>query len=201
MLMHLHRNDPSAHRMPDAANPEAADEKELVSRAAAGDVDAFERLYRGHVGHVFAVCLRMSGDRRQATELTQDVFVRFWERLTTFRGESALSSWLHRLAVNVVLNEMRTTRRRTSRVSLVEKRDDPDGPILQAATRPGEPESRIDLEEALATLPPGARTVFVLHDIEGYRHDEIAKLTGSAEGTSRAQLHRARKLLMEVLDR
>jgi RNA polymerase sigma-70 factor (ECF subfamily) len=168
----------------------------LLRRAFDGDPDAFEAVYRAHVGRVHAVCLRMTGDRRRAEELTQDVFVRAWERLASFRGESSLASWLHRMAVNVVLEDARSERRRHARV---ESREDP-----AAAERPGsggEPETGIDLERAIAALPPGARTVFVLHDVEGYRHGEIADLTGSAEGSVRAQLHRARRLLMEALRR
>jgi RNA polymerase sigma-70 factor (ECF subfamily) len=168
----------------------------LVRRALEGDADAFESVYRAHVGRVYAVCLRMSGERGRAEELTQDVFVRAWERLASFRGESSLASWLHRMAVNVVLEDARSERRRHARV---EPREDP-----ASTERPGtgsDPAIGIDLERAIAALPPGARNVFVLHDVEGYRHGEIAGLTGSAEGTVRAQLHRARQLLMEALRR
>jgi RNA polymerase sigma-70 factor, ECF subfamily len=168
----------------------------LIRRALEGDPDAFESVYRAHVGRVHAVCLRMTGNGRRAEELTQDVFVRAWERLASFRGESSLASWLHRMAVNVVLEDARSERRRHARV---EPMDDP-----AAAERAGvcaDPGSGIDLERAIASLPPGARTVFVLHDVEGYRHGEIAALTGSAEGSVRAQLHRARRLLMEALRR
>jgi RNA polymerase sigma-70 factor (ECF subfamily) len=168
----------------------------LAERAAGGDERAFEALYRATTGRVYALCLRMSGDGARASELTQDVFVRVWQRLATFRGESALETWLHRLAVNVVLESERSTSRRLARV---EPRDDlaeiePTG----RAPLVGE---RLDLESAIAALPPGARRVFVLHDIEGYRHEEIARLTGAAAGTVRAQLFRARKLLMEALGR
>ncbi len=168
----------------------------MAERAAGGDERAFEALYRATTGRVYALCLRMSGDGARASELTQDVFVRVWQRLATFRGESALETWLHRLAVNVVLESERSTSRRLARV---EPRDDlaeiePTG----RAPLVGE---RLDLESAIAALPPGARRVFVLHDIEGYRHEEIARLTGAAAGTVRAQLFRARKLLMEALGR
>ena len=178
------------------------DERSLAQRAQRGEVDAFETLYRAHVPRVFAVCLRMCGERVRAGELTQDVFVHAWERLASFRGEAAFGSWLHRLAVNVVLTSLRAERRRTTRVALGD-----DGPDAAWEERGGDmrdpdgTETRIDLERAIASLPPGARTVFVLHDIEGYRHDEIARLTGTAAGTMRAQLHRARKLLMERLSR
>ena len=183
----------------------------LIERARSGDVDAFEDLYRREVGRVYALCLRMSGEANRARELTQSVFIRAWDRLSSFRGDSQLSSWLHRIAVNEVLTEARSDRRRRSRVMLsdddVDDRSGADAGALTDApgsrgfTPPVDTETRIDLERAIAALPPGARTVFVLHDIEGYRHEEISRMTGSAEGTLRAQLHRARRLLMEALSR
>ena len=173
----------------------------LVARAQRGDVAAFEALYHATSGRVFALCMRMSGDQVHATELMQDVFVKIWEKLSLFRGESAFSTWVHRLAVNTVLE----ARRREGRRGNYEER----GAILEGVgdsgseergTRP-RIEHRLDLEAAISKLPPGARQVFVLHDVEGYQHNEIARMTGLAEGTLRAQLHRARKLLMEMLDR
>lgn len=169
---------------------------ELTRRAQAGDPAAFERLYRLHAGRIYALCLRMSGDPTRAEELTQDAFVRAWQKLGTFRGDAAFSSWLHRLAVNVVLMAQRSERRRRARVLEVE---DPESAASAGCN--DEPGTRVDLERAIATLPPGARTAFVLHDIEGYGHAEIAKLTGLAVGTLKAQLHRARRLLREALDR
>jgi RNA polymerase sigma-70 factor (ECF subfamily) len=171
-----------------------AEERRLVERAQAGDMAAFEELYRRNVGRVYALCMRLAGDASLAEELAQDVFVRAWERLGTFRGESAFSSWLHPLTVNVALSERRARRRRTSRFLTT---DD-----LTPFEKPGKgagPEEGMDLEKALAALPPGARSVFVLHDVEGYRHQEIAELTGVAEGTSKAQLHRARRMMREAL--
>jgi len=174
-------------------------EAELVRRAQAGDRIAFEQLYRDNVGRVYALCFRMAGTAELAEELAQDVFVRAWQKLGSFRGESAFSSWLHPLTVNVALSERRSRRRRVARVMTT---DD-----LTAFERPGpsapfdSPAAGFDLERALATLPPGARAVFVLHDVEGYKHQEIAELTGVATGTSKAQLHRARKLLREALTR
>ena len=184
----------------------------LVERAQSGDVDAFEQLYRREVGRVYALCLRMTADVQQAKELTQTVFVRAWDRLSSFRGDSKLSSWLHRIAVNEMLVEARSDRRRRARVMLADdanggtEHDEApgaraDAPVHRGFTLPADTETRIDLERAIAGLPPGARTVFVLHDIHGYRHDEISRMTGSAEGTLRAQLHRARKLLMWALSR
>jgi len=169
---------------------------EVVRRAQAGDEAAFERLYRECAGRVYALCLRLTGSAADAEERTQDVFVRAWQRLGTFRGESAFSSWLHRLAVNVVLAERRASQRREQRVRPAE-----DPAALERPGRPATAGLGIDLERAIAALPEGAREVFVLHDIEGYRHEEIAVLAGIAEGTSKAQLFRARRLLREMLDR
>jgi RNA polymerase sigma-70 factor, ECF subfamily len=168
---------------------------DLVARAQAGDQTAFRDLYRQHAGRVYALCLRLTGDARDAEERTQDVFVRLWDKVGSFRGESAFSSWLHRLAVNVVLNERRTSGRREQRVMSAE---DP-GALERNRRNPTEGLS-IDLERAIAELPEGAREVFVLYDIEGYGHAEIATMVGIAEGTSKAQLFRARRLLREKLD-
>jgi RNA polymerase sigma-70 factor (ECF subfamily) len=172
-----------------------AGEWELVRRAQGGDVSAFEALYRDNVSRVYALCCRLAGESQLAEELAQDVFVRAWQRLSTFRGESAFSSWLYPLTVNVALSERRSRRRRTAHILAT---DDP-APFEKASERPAVPEAGLDLERALATLPPGARAVFVLHDVEGYKHEEIAELTGVATGTSKAQLHRARRLLREAL--
>jgi RNA polymerase sigma-70 factor, ECF subfamily len=188
-------------------------ERALARRATTGDSGAFEQLYRAHSPRVFALCLRMSGSRQRAVELTQDVFVHVWERLGSWRGESALSSWIHRVTVNLVLSNVRGEQRRQKHEvsetddgrehavnSKLSTADSP-GRRAEGSVRPASVHEAIDLERAIAALPNGARTVFVLHDIEGYQHDEIAKMTGTAEGTCRAQLHRARKLLMETLDR
>ncbi|MEO8294579.1 MAG: RNA polymerase sigma factor [Gemmatimonadota bacterium] len=169
---------------------------DLIAAAQQGDEHAFRSLYEQCVDRIYAVCLRLSADAAAAEELTQDVFVRAWEKLASFRGESAFSTWLHRLAINVVLTQRRTTGRRERRVFAAGDLAD-----LNAATRPVTPGVRLDLEQAIAALPEGARAVFVLHDIEGYRHEEIATMSGLAEGTSKAQLFRARRLLREMLDR
>ena len=152
-----------------AAPPTADSDLLLVRRARGGDESAFADLYRRHVGRVYAVCLRLVRERGRAEELTQDAFVRCWERLDRYREESAFGTWLYRLAVNVVFEAGRKDRRRETRV-------------------------------AIATLPEGARQVFVLFDIEGYAHDEIAAMMGIAVGTSKAQLFRARRLLRDRLD-
>jgi RNA polymerase sigma-70 factor, ECF subfamily len=171
-----------------------ARERGLVVRAQAGDVHAFEQLYRDNLGRVHALCFRLAGNETLAEELTQDVFVRAWQKLGSFRGESQFFSWLYPLAVNVALSERRSRRRRTARVFSTD-----DLTPFERPERPAAPEGGFDLERALGTLPPGARAVFVLHDVEGYKHEEIAAITGVATGTSKAQLHRARKLLKERL--
>jgi RNA polymerase sigma-70 factor (ECF subfamily) len=166
----------------------------LVDRAAKGDVEAFEELYRENVGKVYLLCLRMCGDPSRAEELTQEAFVRAWTKLGSFRGASAFSTWLHRVTVNVVLGERRSTVRREARIKPVGNEPSPE--LMASEPSPGQ---TLDLERSIAALPEGARTVFVLHDVEGYRHQEIADLTGLAVGTSKAQLHRARKLLRKAL--
>ncbi len=163
------------------------DDVALVRRVQHGDLEAFEPLYRRHAARMYALCLRLTGDPVAATERTQDVFVRAWERIRSFRGDSAFSSWLHRLAVNIVLHDLRTTRRREARITL------DDTPVAPAPAPLND--ERIDFDAALERLPPGARVVFVLHDIEGYSHDEIARLLGRAPGTVRAQLWKARHML------
>jgi len=170
---------------------------DVIARAQRGDVNAFELLYNEHSGRVYALCLRlMGGDQSAATELLQDVFIRAWKNLESFRGESAFSSWLHRLAVNSMLENARSDKRRNARVLPME-----DTSQLGAFARGDSPELRIDLESAIARLPAGARAAFVLHDIEGYQHHEIAEQLGIAVGTVKAQLHRAHKLLIKALDR
>ncbi len=169
-------------------------ERRLVRDAQNGDLLAFERLYRENVRKVFGLCLRMSQDASLAEELTQEVFVKAWRKLSTFRGESAFSSWLYPMAVNVALSERRSRRRRDARIVPVEEPE-----RMEKTPGAPRPEAGFDLERALATLPPGARSVFVLHDVEGRTHEEIAALLNLAAGTSKAQLHRARRLLREAL--
>lgn len=171
-----------------------ATELRLVRQAQAGDLVAFERLYRENERKVFGLCFRLSSDPALAEELTQEVFVRAWRKLSSFRGESAFSSWLYPLTVNVALSERRSRRRRDARIIATE-----DPASLERAPRSPAPEAGFDLEKAMAALPPGARAVFVLHDVEGRTHEEIAQLLGLAPGTSKAQLHRARRLLREAL--
>lgn len=170
------------------------EDEHWISRALEGNTAAFERLYRKHCGRVYALCLRMTGDAALAEELAQDAFVRAWEKLDTFKGNSQFSTWLYRLTVNVVLTALRSRGRRMQREVAVEEL--PEQPAGAALASPGTME---DIEKAIAQLPQGARNVFVLHDVEGYRHEEIASITGTATGTCKAQLHRARRLLREML--
>lgn len=169
--------------------------EELVAEAQTGNSRAFEALYRRLVGRVYALCLRMARNAHAAEELTQDVFVRTWERLGSFRGESQFTTWLHRLAVNVVLQEGRKKGRRESREELVE---DPGSYLRRVKEEfPG---TRMDLERAIASLPDGARTVLILRDVYGYKYEEIARMQEVALGTVKAQIHRARKMMRERLD-
>jgi RNA polymerase sigma-70 factor (ECF subfamily) len=165
----------------------------LVLKARAGDGSAFEALYRANVNRVYGLVLSLTGDVGLAEELTQDVSVKAWEKLPSFRGQSAFSTWPYALATNATLSERRSRRRRTARIAAVE---DLTGIAGGRATHPA---ARIDLETAIAQLPQGARSVFLLHDVEGLAHQEIAEITGIAPGTSKAQLHRARRLLREAL--
>jgi RNA polymerase sigma-70 factor (ECF subfamily) len=176
--------------------PTADADLALVARTLAGEVAAFETLYRAHAGRLLALTRRLSGNAARAEELLQDVFVRAYERLASFRGESAFSTWLHRLAVNVVLEERRSRGRRDARFVLSDDLTSHD-----RGSSPPDRGTALDLEAAIAALPEGARTVLVLYDVEGYQHDEIAALLGVTTGTTKAQLFRARKLLREALER
>ena len=168
-----------------------------IRRAQAGDVDAFELLYREHAGRIFALCLRLqAGDSADATELMQDVFIKAWRRISTFRGDCAFSSWLHRMTVNTMLENARSDRRRIARVLPMD-----DTSLLSGAARSSGVELKMDMENAIASLPRGARLAFVLHDVEGYQHQEIAEQLSVSVGTIKAQLHRARRLLRERLER
>lgn len=172
----------------------ALTEADLVARSQTGDEAAFEQLYRRHVGRIYALCLRMAADVARADELTEQTFIRAWEMLKGFRGTGAFGSWLHRIAVNVVLVDVRAGRRRTERVELSE---DPEE--LAADCDPNPSLEPIDLDQAIALLPPKARAVLILHDIEGYQHEEIAIMLDIDIGTSKSQLHRAHKLVKERL--
>jgi len=182
---------PQTNPASEAAEREAAD----VRAATSGCAKAFERLYRAHVGKVYGLCWRLcNGDAAKADQAAQDAFVRAWEKLGSFRGEAAFGTWLHRLTVNVVLGEHRLLKRWTT-FEDAEESGAPE-PAYHPSANLGE---AMDLERALLRLPKGARAVLVLHDLEGWQHDEIARATGIAVGTSKAQLHRARKLMKEWL--
>ena len=174
--------------------PESAASGDAVDAllAASGDTGAFERLYRAHSARIHTLARRMMGDQ-DADELTQDVFVRAWEKLKTFRGEAAFGTWLHRLAVNLILARRAAAATRRDRF-----RED-EGAMESAQARRSTPELAMDFEVAIARLPDGARQVFVLFDVEGYRHEEIAETMGISTGTSKSQLHRARMILREYL--
>jgi len=172
---------------------ESARIDDAVRRARQGDVDAFEIVYRAHAARIYALCRRMVGDDMQARDLVQDVFVRAWERLTTFREQSAFGTWLHRLAVNVIIERFRTETTRRQRLHDGEEIFD----TLSGPTRT--PDLSMDFEAALEKLPDGAREIFVLHDVEGYKHHEIGSLLVISAGTSKAQLHRARMILRRHL--
>jgi len=167
---------------------------DLVARAREGDFGAFEEIYRKHVGRVHGLCLRMTANADRAEELTQEAFTRAWLKLSTFRGDCAFPAWLHRVTVNVVIGDGRSRKRRWSR-------EQPMGDVeeLRRPSREKVSGLGMDLDRAIAGLPARARRVFVLHDVEGYKHQEIGRMLEIATGTSKAQLHRARKLLREAL--
>jgi len=162
---------------------------DVLQRAQQGEMAAFEQLYRRHSSRIHGLCLRLTSDRTRAEDLTQETFIRAWRKLPTLRELGGFASWLSRVAVHVVYSDGRELQRRHR---------------LQEALAPvrGVSQStavRLDLDKAIATLPDGARQVLVLHDVEGFRHREIAEQTGMSVGTSKSQLHRARKLLRERL--
>jgi RNA polymerase sigma-70 factor (ECF subfamily) len=172
----------------------------LTRRAQAGDTSALEELYCRHNRRVYSLCLRMTANVPEAEDLTQEVFVRLFDEVGSFRGESAFTTWLHRLTVNLVLMYFRRHKVRFERPT-----EDIELPEQSATSTEG-PErltvvERLALEEALAELPPGYRAVFVLFDIEGYTHDEVARLLGCSEGTSKSQLCKARAKLRTLLRR
>lgn len=174
-----------------------ATESETVKRAQSGDTAAFEQLYRAHSDRIHALCWRLcGGDTALAEDLVQEAFVRAWQKLHLFRGDSAFGTWMHRLAANVALSDRR--------IRLKKVRSETAFDEVAERTLQGEKDVRSglqsDLEQAISELPERARSVLVLYDIEGYRHQEIAHMTGMAVGSSKAQLHRARKLVRKALE-
>lgn len=191
-MLALRVTEPTFERT--AAGPAFSPVLDDVMAAARGDRGAFERVYRAHADRVYSLCVRMLGDRVLADEVTQDVFVRVWQKLPGFRGEAAFTTWLHRVAVNVILS-----RRKSSGVQQGRQAD--EDALDAAPSRPVAVGDRLDLEQAIAGLPNGARRVFVLHDVEGFTHEEIGVQLGITPGGSKAQLHRARMLLRAALTR
>ena len=174
------------------------EDREQVRRACAGDRGAFENLYSRHRNRVYGIVWRLSGgDSALAEDLLQEAFVRAWQKLDSFRGESLFATWLHRLAVNVALSDRRIRIKRLERETALEGAAE----RTAAGAKDVYAGERMDLEQAIASLPERARTVLVLYDIEGYSHAEIAEMAGMAVGSSKAQLHRARKLVRDRLDR
>ncbi len=178
-------------------------EAEAIRRAQQGDAAAFERIYRLHGRRVYALCLRMVGNTAEAEDLTQEAFLQLFRKIGTFRGESAFSTWLHRLAVNVVLMRLR---KRTVAVTSLDEQNEQDEESSGPRKDIGAPDlrlsgsvDRVNLERAVQQLSPGYRSVFVLHDIEGYEHNEIAALMKCSIGNSKSQLHKARMRLRELL--
>jgi RNA polymerase sigma-70 factor, ECF subfamily len=163
-----------------------------VALAAGGDSSAFERLYRAHVARIHSLTRRMLGSH-EADEVTQDIFVRTWQKLGQFRGDSAFSTWLYRLAVNVVIERRRSFAIQRGRIA-----DDPAA-LDHVTVAPPRADLTVDFEAAIEQLPPGAREIFVLHDVEGYKHREIAAMLDITTGTSKRQLHRARMLMRQHL--
>jgi RNA polymerase sigma-70 factor, ECF subfamily len=169
---------------------------DIVRRAVTGNSEAFITLYKQNLPRIYAVCLRIVADREKAEEVTQQALVRTWEMLDSYRGESPLSAWIHRIAANVALDYLRSRQRLSKRVEFTDDIESYNYPDT-SSTR----EIQLDIEQAIAALPLQARTVVVLHDIEGYSHGEISELLGIAIGTSKAHLHAARRILKEVLGR
>jgi len=169
------------------------DEADWISRAQQADAKAFESLYRLHVDRVYGLCLRMTGNVAEAEDCTQEAFIQAWNKMDKFRGDSAFGTWIHRIAVNTVLGRMRKSKRERDRIQLASEE------VLSPASINDDGELR-DLSDAVNRLPEGARHVFVLYGVYGYSHEEAGNMLGIAAGTSKAQLHRARRLLAQQLE-
>ena len=178
--------------MASAIQAQAEDEASLIRRAQRSDAAAFEALYRDNVDRVYGLCLRMTGNVSEAEDCTQEAFIQAWKQLAKFRGDSAFGTWLHRIAVNAVLGRMRKSRREHDRIRAVAELN--DAPVASA-----DGGNLRDLSDAVNRLPEGARHVFVLYAVYGYSHEEAGNMLGIATGTSKAQLHRARRLLVQQL--
>ena len=184
-------SDYSPNMVPDTATA-VNDEAACIRRAQRGDMRAFEALYRLHVDRVYGLCLRMTGNVSEAEDCAQEAFIQAWDKLDAFRGDSAFGTWLHRIAVNSVLGRIRKSKREHDRIRAVAEVS--DAPVLT-----GDSGHLRDLAEAIDRLPEGARHVFVLNAVYGYSHEESSNMLGIAVGTSKAQLHRARRLLAQQL--
>ena len=169
------------------------DETALVARAAAGDTRAFEALYRAHVDRVYGLCLRMTGNVGEAEDCAQEAFIQAWKKLGRFRGDSAFGTWMHRIAVNAVLGRIRKSKREQDRIQVAAEMGSSPASI-------GDSGNLRDLSDAIDRLPEGARHVFVLNAVYGYTHEESSDMLGVAVGTTKAQLHRARRLLAQQLE-
>jgi RNA polymerase sigma-70 factor (ECF subfamily) len=184
----------------DAALPleASAYDYQLARRIAGGDMDAFEEFYQRYQRRVYTLCLRMMRNQTEAEDLTQEIFLHVYKKIGSFRGESSMMTWLHRVTVNQVLMHLRKSGVRREKTT--EDGEVPE-PKANSAPVPGQMMAldRLALDKAIAQLPPGYRAVFILHDIEGYEHTEIARMLGSCVGTSKSQLHKARKKLRELL--
>lgn len=194
---------PSPNRVNAAQSPKSASEAEAIRLAQAGDAAAFEHLYQLHGRRVYALCLRMVGNPSDAEDLMQEAFLQLFRKIGTFRGESAFSTWLHRMTVNVVLMRLR---KKTLPAASLEETTEPDEETGGPRKDIGAPDlrlsgavDRVNLERSIEKLPPGYRTVFVLHDIQGFEHNEIAGIMGCSVGNSKSQLHKARTRLRELL--
>jgi len=178
-------------------------EADVIRLAQHGDPSAFERLYRMHSRRVYSLCLRMVGNTAEAEDLTQEAFLQLFRKISSFRGESAFSTWLHRLSVNVVLMKLRKKRMpETSLEEVTEPDEESGGPRRDFGTADLQLTGSVDrvhLQRAVEQLPPGYKAIFVLHDVQGYEHNEIAGIMGCSIGNSKSQLHKARMRLRELL--
>jgi len=194
---------PSPNRVNTTQSPRSATEAEAIRLAQAGDAAAFEHLYQLHSRRVYALCLRMVGNPSDAEDLMQEAFLQLFRKIGTFRGESAFSTWLHRMTVNVVLMRLR---KKSLPAASLEETTEPDEETGGPRKDIGAPDlrlsgavDRVNLERSIEKLPPGYRTVFVLHDVQGFEHNEIAGIMGCSVGNSKSQLHKARTRLRELL--
>jgi RNA polymerase sigma-70 factor (ECF subfamily) len=173
-------------------------DRDLAARCLAGDRDAFEGLYRQHVGRLYNLAWRMSGSGEDADDLVQDIFLQAYRKLGSYKGESSLGTWLYRLAVNLCLDRLRSKAGKMGKVT--DSMDEDDADPVAAPGSPAELNiARMDLEKAMGTLPPSYHAAFVLHDVEGYQHDEIARMLDISEGSSKSLLHKARMKLRRAL--